>query len=274
MSNYLSGVAAYNNMVSGHDLSGIRSFIGSTNDNYLVSLVHPQGHVAKIPTMMPISSTTARLKYNFTITPNTSGKFVLVIDPFQNVGYLSVDNALDGTGPGTWQTINFGQDATIVDQWRLVSSGVQIRYFGNFNVMSGIFVAATTSNVSNATADTFKTFQNIEDLSNKKVINCMDGVNMIYSPMDTKATDFTSSSTYTNNTHPCKWQYLFVVYGDLFPNTSCIRVDFVRNIEYTTFPNYREYITQTTAPPELFNAPVGLNTVTTLNNVGASGIGS
>ena len=223
---------------------------------YVNSLLYPENNVAKIPGPLPISSATATLRHNFSITPNSQGKFLLVIDPFKKTGYLYQDNTVDGLGHGTVTTINFDQDNTIVDQFRLVSSSVILRYYGNFNQMSGIFVAATTSNLNGNVPTDYLTFQNIEDLTNKYIAKCVDGVKLIYTPMDNRAVEFRVGSEYANGTHPCINQYLFVIYGDLFPNNTCIRVDFYRNIEYTTVPSYREYILQSKSLPCSFEIPM------------------
>lgn len=212
---------------------------------YMRSLLNPETHLAKIPSRMPVESAVATLKYNFTITPNATGKFCLVVDPFFNSGFLYQDATVNGLGAGVLTPVSFPQDGTLIDQWRLVSSSLILKYYGNFNQMSGLFVAATTSNVSAAVATTYLTFSNVEDLSNKQVLKCIDGVKMVYSPMDEKATEFNNVSTYTLGTHPSRWQYLFVVVGDLFPNAGFIRCDYFRNIEYTSTPVYKEYITQT-----------------------------
>lgn len=236
-------------------LNNINFFKQASNDLYVESLLYPEKTGAKIPCPLPVSSANANIRYNFSITPNATGKFCLVIDPFYSKGYLYQDNLVDGQGNGTLTEINFAQDTNIVDQYRLVSSAVVLRYYGNFNQMAGMFVAATTSNVSNANATDYLTFQNVEDLTNKHISKCIDGIKMIYSPMDNKATEFRVNTEYSNGSHPCRWQYLFVVIGDLFPNTTCIRVDYYRNIEYTTKPQYREYITQTKALPCNYEIP-------------------
>jgi hypothetical protein len=255
-------------------ISSAKSYQQAAKEIYLNSLLFPEEIVAKIPGPLPISSATASIRNNFSITPNTSGKFLLIIDPFQSVAHLWQDNALDGNGGGAAPTtINLTQDNTIVDQFRLVSCSVILRYYGNFNQMSGIFVSATTSHL-NGSWDDFKTFSNIEDLTNKFVSKCVDGVKLIYTPMDNRAIEVRVGSEYANNTHPCKNQYLFVIMGDLFPNTTCIRVDYYRNIEYTTVPTYREYILQSKSLPCQFEIPMLPNSTTvapdaTRNNASA-----
>lgn len=243
-------------MINRNDiLNNVSAFRQAANDLYVESLLFPERTTAKVPCPLPVSSATAAIRYNFSITPNSTGKFCLVIDPFYNKGYLYKDDGVDGQGHGTLTELTFDQDTNIVDQYRLVSSGVILRYYGNFNQMAGMFVAATTSNVSGENATDYLTFQNVEDLTNKYISKCVDGVKMVYSPMDNKATEFRKCAEYTDGTHPCRWQYLFVVIGDLFPNTNCIRVDYYRNIEYTTKPAFREYIVQTRALPSPFDIP-------------------
>ena len=116
--------------------------------------------------------------------------------------------------------------------------------------MSGIFVGAATSDPSGRVDWT--NFNNIEDLTNKYISKCVDGIKIIYSTMDNRATEFTKIKEYTDDEHLLKNQYLFEIYGDLFPNNTCIRVYVFKNIEYTTTPSYREYIIQTKKQPVQF----------------------
>ena len=223
----------------------LKAYSKACHELYLQSILNPESHLAKIPSRMPVESALGSLKYNFNIKPNSNGYFCLIIDPYYHLGQLYQSENVDGTGSGTVTTINFNQDDSIIDQYRLVSSCVILKYYGNFNQMSGIFVAATTSNVKNQNYTTFLNFDNIENLTNKQVLKCVDGCKLIYSPIDESATEFRSTSKYTDGTDFNRYQYLFVIAGYSFPNTSSIRVDFFRNIEYTVTPTYAEYITQT-----------------------------
>lgn len=244
-------------------IDDFKSYRAAAKTLYMRSLLNPEAHIAKVPSRMPVESAVACLKYNFTITPNATGKFCLVIDPYYNSGYLYQDATVNGLGAGVLTPLSFPQDGTLIDQWRMVSSSLILKYYGNFNQMSGLFVGATTSNVSAAVSTTYLTFSNVEDLSNKQVLKCVDGVKMVFSPMDEKATEFQNVSSYTLGTHPCRWQYLFVVVGDLFPNAGFIRADLFRNIEYTSTPVFREYISQTRDLPQDFVIPSIPDTVGT-----------
>ncbi len=231
----------------------VRNYELASKELYINSLLYPENYTAKIPGPLPISSATAALRENFSIAPNSAGKFLLVIDPYSPTCKLYIANDLDGSGTGTVTNKTFSINNSIVDQFRVVSAGVVLRYYGNFNQMSGIFVGATTSDPSGSVD--WRNFQNIEDLTNKFISKCVDGIKLVYAPMDNRATEFRPVSDYTADTHPLKNQYLLVICGDLFPNTTCIRVDFYKNIEYTTKPNYREYILQSKSTPVQFEIP-------------------
>lgn len=236
------------------DSGSLRNYEMVSKELYLNSLLSPENYVAKIPGPLPISSATAALRDNFSITPNATGKFLLVIDPFNlNIKLYQNDDLTGAAGAGTVTEIPLNIQGSIVDQFRVVSSSVILRYFGNFHEMSGIIVGAVTSDPS-GTVD-WRNFQNIEDLTNKYISKCIDGIKLIYSPMDNRATEFYPATSYLNNNHPLKNQYLFVIYGDQFPNNTCIRVDYFKNIEYTTKPNYREYILQTKSIPVQYEIP-------------------
>ena len=245
---------------------------------YLRSLLNPETHLAKIPSRMPVESALGGLKYNFTITPNANGFFLLVIDPYYKKGQLFQSADVDGLGGGAAGVteIDFPQDDSIIDQYRLVSSCVICKYYGNFTNMSGIFVAATSSNVKNQNYTTFLTFDNIENINNKQVLKVVDGCKLIYSPIDESATEFRATSLYDNGTDFNRYQYCMIVCGYSFNSSNSIRVDFFRNIEYTVTPYYREYITQTKDLPnnlvipqidnEVTAAPIGFSSGSIRNN--------
>ena len=215
----------------------------STNELYIRSLLHPELVAgAKIPSPLPQQTATAQIKYNFNITPNASGKFALVIDPSVQQYTLYNDSTVNGLGVGVAANGIFAQDSNIIDMFRVVSASLIITYTGRLDAMSGFIVGAVTNNLSDATPTTYLTFNNIEDLQDKKLSTPYDGLKIIYSPIDTSQLDFTTQTSYAANTNQSRWKEIFVVYGDNLPNTSCIRVDYVRNIEYISKTAFREYI--------------------------------
>lgn len=255
MSNQLSYDYYHDENKENEMINELKAYKKACQELYLRSILNPEYHLAKIPSRMPVESALGSLKYNFNITPNTNGMFCLIIDPYYHKVQLFQSADVDGHGNGTVTEYEMSQDDNIIDQYRLVSSCVILKYYGNFNEMSGIFVAATSSNVKNQSYTTFLNFDNVENINNKQVLKCVDGCKLIYSPIDESATEFRSTSKYVDGTDFNRYQYLFIVCGYSFPNVSSIRVDYFRNIEYTVTPQYREYITQTKDLPTDFVVP-------------------
>lgn len=214
---------------------------------YRNSLLHPESSLgAKIPSDISQDSATACIKYNFTVTPNASGNFLVVLDPFIQPLQINTNAALNGIGGGTglFTASDCIQDSSIIDMWRLVSTSIVVQYTGQLQALSGYLVGASTSNISNATFDTYCTFTNIEDIQNKRVSSPIEGMKLIYYPSDStqldyyKNTDY-STSPYNSNT---RWKTNMVIAGAGLPSTACIRIDIYRNIEYISKPSVREYI--------------------------------
>lgn len=265
----LRGRMNNNNNNSYHDeteenrmINELKAYRTACQELYLRSIISPEYHLAKIPSRMPVESALGSLKYNFNITPNNNGMFCLIVDPYYHKIQLYQSASVDGLGNGTVTEITCSQDDNIIDQYRLVSSCIILKYYGSFNIMSGIFVAATASNVKNQNYTTFLTFDNVENINNKQVLKCVDGCKLIYSPMDESATEFRATSKYVDGSDFNRYQYLMIVVGYSFPNASSIRVDYFRNIEYTVTPQYREYITQTKDIPNDYVVPQNINEVT------------
>lgn len=232
-------------------LDRINEMYQNANLEYRKSLLHPELHQgAKIPSEIPNETATAQIKYNGTITPNASGRFIFVVDPSIQSGSVYNGATVDGVGTGgSATTVSFLQDDNIIDMFRLVSSSLVIQYTGRLDSHSGFICGAITSNLSNATNNTFFTFTNIEDIQNKKVVVPVDGLKLIYSPYDTSQLDYYKQSDYAGATAPQRWKKLFIIYGEGLPNTACIRWDYTRNIEYVSKPSYREYVTHMSSPP-------------------------
>lgn len=224
---------------------------------YRLSLIHPEhyGNV-KIPDPMPQETATSKIHYEGTITPNATGKFVLVWDPMQNVIQLANNSTVDGQGNGTFTNINLNQNNTVVDMYRLVSASIRLRYYGEFNTHKGYLIGCTTSNVINATSNTFLTYQSVEDIQNKLIVQPIDGLKMIYTPADNQMLEFSSQTVYDNNTHASKWKKVLIIIGDSLPNTACIRYDVCRNIEYISRLSLREYIRHDKSPSCTYSADV------------------
>ena len=75
-----------------------REYELAAKDLYTQSLLYPESYSAKVPGPLPISSATASLRDNFSITPNASGKFLLIIDCFSKYCKYYVQVRNDAAG--------------------------------------------------------------------------------------------------------------------------------------------------------------------------------
>jgi hypothetical protein len=243
-------------------ISNVTALKKKMQQEYIKSLLHPESYPnVKIPTELPQETATTSLKYNGDITPNSAGRFLLIIDPAVKAAQLYNDETLNGTGTaGSPITINFDQDTSLIDMYRLVSMSVILTYRGALDKHSGNLIGAQTSHVGTANNNTFFTFSNIENLQNKRVVNPIDGLKLVYSPYDNQQLEYRSSTVYDNNTSDLRWKKIMIIYGEGLPPTACLRWDVVRNLEYVSKPLLREYIPHTTQPSCSFDA-AGLDIV-------------
>lgn len=219
----------------------------SSLSSYRLSLLYPSHHTgAKVPSEMPQPSATAALKYNFNITVGALSNFLIVYDPTVGVIRYATNPIGDGTAPSFTDFI-LPQDSNIIDMWRTVSLELRLTYVGQIQTLSGFLTGAVCSNYS-ATDDTiWNTFQNIEDIENKKTVNPIQGLRLLYFPQDStmleyyKQSDYPTVSPWTGNA-ATRRKLMMIVYGQGLPSTTCLRVDIFRNIEYQSKPALREYI--------------------------------
>lgn len=241
---------------------------------YRLSLMQPSVHVgAKIPTEYPIPSATAAFKYNFTVTPNATGKFLFVYDPFVKKPNLYITSTLDGsTALGTDSTTPvFGIDeaATFIDNFRIVSCGVTVRYIGQLQTLSGFLCGSIQSALGDTNA-MFTKFDDIENTTEKKVVSPLEGLRLVYVPRDSAMTDFSkldSTTKYFAVTDANIRKFLFVIYGDGLPNSACLRFDVHLNIEFVSKLTCREYINHSRSVPSSLDA-TSLNNITLVDALG------
>lgn len=137
---------------------------------YLENLIHPEkAKGCKIPTPIPVPSSSFQLHNSITLTTNSSGNLAFVLNPFYlyNINdngaiydkentvffkpnYISSllfcnEDTLDGhtTTGNTFNPINIGQGIpNVYDQYRLVSASLIVRYIGRIDITSGVIGGA------------------------------------------------------------------------------------------------------------------------------------
>lgn len=217
---------------------------------YRHSLIHPEGGAgAKIPSPIPQESATACIKYNFNITTNASGNFMIIMDPHSSKIHVNNSDTLDtiGGGKDNWTPYDCSINTDIIDMFRVVSAGINLQYIGQLHTVAGYFIGASTSNISAATNNTFLPYNSIEDISNKVVVSPLEGLKLIYIPSDNSQFEYYKATDYTEAGHEStRWKSCMILAGSgLPPSTTCMRIDVTKNFEYVSKTNMREYIHHT-----------------------------
>lgn len=241
-------------------LTSQNKFHHKGKSDYRLSLLHPFIHTnAKVPSELPIPSTTASLKYNFSLRPNATGKFLIVLDPFTNVISTCVLDSLTGSDIVTPVFTNTVCDhnSSIIDMWRLVSCELKVTYTGQIQQLSGFMTGTVTSNLNASDNKDFMNFTSIEDIAEKLTVTPIEGIRLVYIPRDPAMLDFQKSSDYSaTGVANCVRKHLMIIYGDALPNVTCLRIDYVRNIEYVSRTSIREYIPHTIDDSQIVNGNI------------------
>lgn len=141
---------------------------------YLETLIHPeQSKGCKIPTPIPVPSTSFQLHNSVTLSTNQLGNLAIVFNPFflfnntsmgkiiQNdyaaqgkpgyipsyftTFYVNNNEALTGStaNEGVWSPFNIGQGIPgVYDQYRIVSASIIVKYIGRMDITSGVIGGA------------------------------------------------------------------------------------------------------------------------------------
>jgi hypothetical protein len=237
-------------------------------DKYLQSLLYPENFFGKIPTAFPVPTSEVREHLTYTFkTSNTAagtsgGNFCFVYNPYftsdssvvgaarNSTFYLNTDTGMDGANSNAnFVAREIGQSsmpASMYSTYRLVSCSVTVNYTGRMDIVSGVIgcgigfngaAAPGQINVANsAAAAVYGNYNLIDDAYFSQRTQAVNGLRMVYFPLDSAYTNFIPVGTGING-------YYFVVYGQGLPaDSSCIRVDVYLNFEYTVNPLYSSYV--------------------------------
>lgn len=235
----------------------LKQIKGKQTDNYLTDLLYPEfAENAKIPVDFPIPTSSFQLHQNFGITTNTLGNFALIMNPFyleaaaipaSTATFLNVDVSLTGIASSNFFAgLNAGTTIplTIYQRYRVVSASIQIRYIGRLDASSGILGGAITfEDIPNGTIGVapgalarYGNFSFIEQSYYNTRANSLDGLRLLYVPVDQSAALFQNVGTYRAGANFC-------MYGQSFPPSSaCLRCDYFINIEATADPQFQKYV--------------------------------
>ncbi len=153
----------------------LASYKNKSEKSYLENLIHPEkAKGCKIPSPIPVPSTSFQLHNSFTLTTNSRGNLGFVFNPFflYNTNDMDPINAVNPSSDNPFTPIyfstfsfnnnseldghtlnhgfvpmNIGQGIPgVYDQYRLVSASLIMKYIGRMDITSGVIGGAVVFN--------------------------------------------------------------------------------------------------------------------------------
>ena len=240
----------------GSTLEGLELLKKSQEREYYNALLHPEKtRGVKLPSTIPIPSSSFQLKQSVNVTVNSSGNACIVINPFYlaPIGmtatssmYINNDVSLDGSSTSNFFTsVNLGQGIPAVyNQYRLVSASVCVKYVGRLDAVRGLVGGAIIfdqnvpgSNVGtvNAALAKYGDFNLAQDAFFQQEYFALHGMRQIYFPLDNNFEVY-------NNLGTSKDGFAFLLYFlRTPPSETSFKLDVYFNMEClpdVTFLNY------------------------------------
>lgn len=223
---------------------------------YLVALTRPEtSKGAKIPSQIPVPSSSFQLHNSIMLTTNASGHASVIFNPFYlgssgTNSTLFVNNNAGLTGSASssfFQATNIGQVIPAVyNNYRVVSASIVIKYVGRLDIVQGVIggsilfdnnispadysTSAINANLAkygdfNLAMDAFYTQENL----------ALNGLRELYFPLDNTFEQYQPLGTSKNG-----FGMLAYIYGGV-PSSASYKVDVYVNFEClpdVTFLNY------------------------------------
>lgn len=222
---------------------------------YYTTLVRPEkARGSKIPTQIPIPSSSFQLKQSFNIITNASGNASVIINPFYltdsssttSTVFLNNDVSLTGTASNNnFNAIAIGQAIpNVYNQYRLVSGSVVAKYIGRLDTVQGIIggsiifdqnITPTTVGNPNSNLQKYGDYNLAQDAYFQQENYSLQGMRELYFPLDNTWEQYQPLGTAKNG-----FGFLLYVQGAP-PASNIYKVDVYFNMEClpdVTFLNY------------------------------------
>ena len=239
-------------------------------DSYYEALVKPEAsRGAKIPSTIPVPSSSFQLHSQTLITPNASGNAFCMFNPFylntsasnpvvQGMSTFFVNNhaSLTGSGaPTANQTfaVQVGQTIpNVYNAYRVVSASIVVRYIGDLMSVKGVIGGAIVfdSNTSPTSVGTAKTeldkygdFSVAMDSYYHQENLSLNGIRELYFPLDGTYEQYLTPGTGKNG-------FSFLIYiQDGVASAANYKVDIFVNYEALPDSTFLNYIPQSSCNP-------------------------
>jgi len=232
-------------------------FANMSKSKYILSLVDPFKHrAAKIPTELPIPSTTLSLRHNLNLTTNALGNVAFTFNPYslnfinQTGFFLNNDPTLIGNAfNNNFLGINVGQmlPAYLYSKYRLVSAAIKLTFTSSLLNTQGYSTVGInfenlpvqTVGVLSPESAWFGDFSRMENTYFKDSIATRSGETLQsnYIPLDSSFLDYVGT-----NAVPATGFFIAGYVTGAPPTTVVARVDLIMNFEAVVAVDFTDYL--------------------------------
>lgn len=234
-------------------VSAIEALKKTQEHEYYTTLVRPEKtRGAKIPSQIPIPSSSFQLKQSFYITTNALGNASIIVNPFylgaaaQSTVYVNNNASLNGISSSDFFTaVNAGQNIpSVYNQYRLVSASLIAKYVGRLDIVQGLIGGAIIFDQSivpgavgsvNTNLAKYGDFNLAQDAFFQQENYTLQGMRELYFPLDTTYEQYQPVGTSKNG-----FGMLLYILGAP-PSSNVFKIDLFFNMEClpdVTFLNY------------------------------------
>ena len=231
------------------------------DQDYYSALLYPEtSKGAKIPSTMPVPSSSFQMHQSTFITTNAAGHASLVFNPFfmdttGNSSTIFVNNSSTLTGNASnnnYNAISLGQTIPAVyNEYRVVSASVVVKYVGRLDIVQGVIggaimfdnnVGATTIGSLNGNLAKYGDFNLAMDAYYTQENLALNGLRCLYFPLDP-----TFEQYYPMNTAKTGFGINVYIYGGV-PSSASYKVDIYVNYECLAEASFLHYIPVSCSP--------------------------
>ncbi len=234
-------------------------------DNYYDALVRPESSKgSKIPSTIPVPSSSFQLHSQTLVTPNSNGNALIMFNPFylatssanpvpqtNSTFFVNNHSSLTGSGSptaGTTTAVAVGQwIPSVYNAYRLVSASIVVKYIGDLMSVKGVIggaivfdsnVVPTAIGSANTNLDKYGDFNLAMDSYYYQENLTLNGIRELYFPLDNTYEQYLTPGTSKNG-------FAFVVYiQDGVASVPNYKVDIFCNYEALPDSAYLNYIPQ------------------------------
>ncbi len=238
-------------------VEAIQSMKGEQEWDYLNALVHPErAKGAKIPSSIPVPSSSFQLHNSVQISTNSSGNACILFNPYYLASagagstlYLNNSPGLTGSSANNgFVPINIGQVIPpVYNEFRVVSASIVVKYVGRFDIVQGVIGGAIVfdqnitegdSNASqpNQTLAKYGDFNLAMDAFYTQENMTLNGIRELYFPLDSTFEQY----IVTGNAKTGFGSMIYILGG--VPSSSSYKVDIYVNYECLPDSAFLNYI--------------------------------